>query len=372
MAQTDYYEEIRQKLRLGPIATPKHEKIIEFLKLIWDENDVKLLNHMPGVGALISPIKLAKQMGVDKSVVKQTLNKLADKGTILRLANQFGLLPLAPGMVELYFLTLKDSEDNLKKSAEIFRDIIDIVLPPMFLAAKLDLFRPKLPYDAKERLIQVDEELEAGSIVLPYEQVEQLIERNDYFVSLPCQCRLIGELAGDPCEHTKSGELGCLACGIVAQQLTSMGIGKKISKEEAIEHIKKAEKSGLVHNGANSMGMETHLLICNCCSCHCGLLSPVVKYRLPGTAKSNYEPRINHDSCINCETCLRNCPTNAIFHQWPIEADSSDEKMIIKYDDCIGCGVCAANCPKDAILLKKVRNENPPKTFPFDINIFGR
>ncbi|MHA1275691.1 MAG: ATP-binding protein [Candidatus Helarchaeota archaeon] len=74
-------------------------------------------------------------------------------------------------------------------------------------------------------------------------------------------------------------------------------------------------------------------------------------------------PRINNNYCIKCEICLKKCPMGAILHQWPNEADASDEQMIIREELCIGCGVCASNCPKNAILMEKVRNVVPPKHF---------
>ncbi len=369
MTAIDYYEEVRQKLRLGKLAVPKHEAVMEVFRILWNEEDIKLLYHFDPPGKLLSAVKLAKRSGLEKSKVKEIVNRLANKGTIIKIGNSFGLLPLLPGIFELYFLTNKDTKENMTKISKLLRTSFDTVLPPMFYMIQNPLFRPKLPYDAKEKLIHIDESIEAGKQVYPYELVEELINRNEKFVGLRCQCRQVGELAGEPCEKTPS-ELGCLACGLVAEQLTSMGIGKELSKEEAIDLIKRAEKAGLVHCGANSQGIETNLLICNCCECHCGMLRPTAQYGVPGIQRSNFFPIIDPNLCILCETCAKKCPMHAIFHQWPFEADSSDERMLI-LDKCIGCGVCAANCPQNAIKMEKVRDENPPNKFPLNINIFS-
>ncbi|MFX0006529.1 MAG: 4Fe-4S binding protein [Promethearchaeota archaeon] len=37
MTEADYYEIIRQKLVLGPLYAPKHKKVVEFLKIFWNE-----------------------------------------------------------------------------------------------------------------------------------------------------------------------------------------------------------------------------------------------------------------------------------------------------------------------------------------------
>ncbi|NVM53357.1 MAG: 4Fe-4S binding protein [Candidatus Helarchaeota archaeon] len=369
MSEIDYYEEVRQKLRLGKLAVPKHEKVIEVFKILWNKEDIRLLFHFDRAGKLLTAVKLAKRAGLEKSKVKEILKRLAAKGTIIKVGNSYGLLPLVPGIFELYFLTCGDTEENMKKVAKLLRTVFDTILPPMFFILKNPLFRPKLPYEAKEKLIQINKGIETSKQVYPYELVEELINRNDYFVGLRCQCRQVGELAEEPCEKTPS-ELGCLACGLIAKQLTSMGIGKELTKEEAIDLIKRAEKAGLVHCGANSSGFETHILICNCCECHCGMLRPTAQHGVPGVQRSNFFPKINPDLCVCCETCAKKCPMTAIFHQWPFEADSSDERMII-LEKCLGCGVCAVNCPKNAIKMERVRDENPPKQFALNINIFN-
>ena len=54
MTEIDYYEEVRQKLRLGKLAVPKHEKVIEVFKILWNEEDIKLLSYFEPPGKLLS------------------------------------------------------------------------------------------------------------------------------------------------------------------------------------------------------------------------------------------------------------------------------------------------------------------------------
>lgn len=373
MSEIDYYEEVRQKLKIGEgLGTPKHERVMDFLRMIWNEEEVKLLNNFDGVGNALSAAKMAKKAGMDKKIVKKMLNDMADRGTIVRVANQFSIIPLAPGLLELYYLKQGDSKENLIKGAKILREVMNTVLPPMFFLTDTPILKPKMPIDAEARkIIIINENIKNESSILPTDLARELIEKNDVFVKLPCQCRLIGELAGEPCELTHSSENGCLACGVVADTLMNMGIGEVISKEEALEHLRVAEIKGLVHNGANSRGFESYALMCNCCSCHCAMLAPMKKHQVPGIQKSNYQPKINLEACVLCETCAKKCPMDAIYHKYPMKTDNSDEKMIIVLDKCIGCGVCAANCKKDAIIMEKVITKESPEQFPFDVNIFG-
>jgi Pyruvate/2-oxoacid:ferredoxin oxidoreductase delta subunit len=223
------------------------------------------------------------------------------------------------------------------------------------------IFRPLLPYDAKEKLIGINESLDVESQALSYELVKDLIDKNEDFAVIPCQCRLIGELSGEPCEQAPS-EMGCFLVGIAAQMVPQMCDGARIlTKEEAIQFLKDTEKAGLVHNTTTGSS-EDSIFICNCCSCHCGALYPARLMHVKGANTSNYKPEIDMELCIKCETCLRKCPAEAIYHKWPNEPDSSDEQMIIREEYCIGCGVCAANCPKEAIKMIKVRENVPKKT----------
>ena len=362
MTEVDYYEIVRQKLKLGPVYAPKHKKIFELMKILWNEEEIKLLSHFEGIGKLLSARNLAKISNLPKEIVKTIIKPLANRGTIIKIGNQYGLLPLLPGVFELYFSVYNDTKDNLTKVAKIYRYIFNEILPQQLITSDFTLFRPLLPYGSKEKYIKIDTTVDAESQVLPYEQVEMLINSNDLFVVKPCDCRRIGELSGEPCS-VASSELGCLFCGIAAQLLLDYGIGKQLTKEEAIEFLKETEKAGLVHNAANTSGPTSSLVICNCCSCHCGTLYPFKEHHITSVAPSNFAPQIDNQLCIKCETCLKKCPMGAIYHQWPNEADSSDERMIIRLDFCIGCGVCASNCKKNAITMEKVRHVIPPKHF---------
>jgi len=117
MSEDDLYDQIRQKMNIKGQGAPKHKAIIEFLKIIWTEDDVKLLLNFDGVGKLLSAAKIAKKSGIEKSKVKEILNRLAEKGTIFKMANQYTILPFVPGVFELYFLSQNDSKENFKKAS---------------------------------------------------------------------------------------------------------------------------------------------------------------------------------------------------------------------------------------------------------------
>ncbi len=364
MTEIDYYENVRQKLVLGRLFAPKHKKVIELLKVFWNEEEIKILSHLENVGNWISPSKLEKKSGIPKDDIKQILERLVKIGTIAKKGTRYSLIPILPGIFEKYFIVRKDSEENQIKAAKLYRYIIKELRPQEIYKIKVQLFRPLLPYDAKEKLIEINESFNVESQALPYELVKELIDKNEHFAVIPCQCRLIGELTGEPCKVAPSS-MGCFLVGIAAQMAPSMcDDAQVLNKEEAIQFLKDTEKAGLVHNTAVGSS-ESSIFICNCCSCHCAALYPARLFHVKGVNNSNYAPKIDINLCTKCETCIRKCPSEAIYHKWPKESDSSDEQILVREELCIGCGVCAANCPQNAIKMVKVREVVPLKAPKF-------
>jgi len=66
----------------------------------------------------------------------------------------------------------------------------------------------------------------------------------------------------------------------------------------------------------------------------------------PGLSlNSGFQPIWDFDLCTACETCIDNCPTEALTM-------SARDVPDIDLDRCIGCGVCASCCPENAITLE--------------------
>jgi Pyruvate/2-oxoacid:ferredoxin oxidoreductase delta subunit len=129
-----------------------------------------------------------------------------------------------------------------------------------------------------------------------------------------------------------------------------------------MKRLKEAEKAGLVHSTMNKL--DPSMFVCNCCPCCCMSLSPVIKGFKLGVTRSNFEPVVDREVCILCDTCVDICPVEIIEH---ID-DSDGEKITFDLDGCLGCGLCASNCPEEAISLQKVRNHVPRQSMG---NIFG-
>lgn len=52
---------------------------------------------------------------------------------------------------------------------------------------------------------------------------------------------------------------------------------------------------------------------------------------------------VDEDKCTGCETCVPECPSEAI--------SMADEKAVVDADECVDCGVCVDACPVEAITM---------------------
>jgi ferredoxin len=150
-------------------------------------------------------------------------------------------------------------------------------------------------------------------------------------------------------------------------------MGRKISREETLEILKKAADEGLVHGISNTKtGMDT---ICNCCSCCCLMLEPVKMPELtPGKhQRSNYLVVRDEETCKVCGLCEKRCPVDAIYLKDKEYAPKPKEgkklkpkdRMEVVYnpDACIGCGVCVHKCPTESLtLVRRTEEEDIPES----------
>ncbi|MFX1451332.1 MAG: hypothetical protein ACFFCM_10845, partial [Promethearchaeota archaeon] len=66
MTEIDPYENVRQKLILGPLNAPKHKIITKLLKVFWNEEEIKILSHFESADQW-NPLKvLEEKTGIPK------------------------------------------------------------------------------------------------------------------------------------------------------------------------------------------------------------------------------------------------------------------------------------------------------------------
>jgi Pyruvate/2-oxoacid:ferredoxin oxidoreductase delta subunit len=208
--------------------------------------------------------------------------------------------------------------------------------------------------DPLSKTIEINKTLEDSSEILPYEALAPHLSKYKKFSVTPCACRVAADYSDRQCERTdKHDKQFCIQMGDFAEFCISSGVGEELTYEEMVDRLKEAEKHGLVHSCSNTE--DPSAFVCNCCPCCCEALNRAILGSRNGFTRSNFNPIVNDEDCILCDTCVEICPMSTIEH---MEGPDGD-KITIEYSNCLGCGLCASNCPEKAITLKKVRDNKP-------------
>ncbi len=204
-------------------------------------------------------------------------------------------------------------------------------------------------YLLQDKVIKVDKKLgEYEENVLPSQVLEYFIKKANYhWIMNFCICRDSMQCKDYPIK------LGCLFLGEATLGINPQ-LGRRVTKEEALEHIKRCQEAGLVHMiGRNLLDKQwlgvkpgyKLLSICNCCPCCClwrvsSILTPKIGSkikRMPGV-----EVRVT-EKCVGCGTCTKGiCFVDAIH--------MVNDRAFIN-GNCRGCGRCIDICPQNAIEL---------------------
>jgi len=278
---------------------------------------------------------IAKEMGKEVSEVRSILEGMTYKGLCTAGSMGGATFYSAPvfvvGIFEFQFMrgTKTERDKKLARLIHAYKAALD--------AGKGSV---KITYPIN-RVIPVNQKIEAGNTIHTYHQVASYIEKNHPLAVATCFCRHEAKLIDEKDDCGKPDEV-CMQFGMGAQFVIDRKMGRQISKEEAMEVLNKAEEAGLVHATINRQDTD---FLCNCCGCHCMILKTALAQPKPGLSlNSGFKPRHDRDLCTSCGTCIDRCPTQAL-------AMNNEDKPELNLDRCIGCGVCATGCASDAISL---------------------
>ncbi len=328
------YQELCQKLAKKG-GRPAAMDIPEFYNLIselFSSEEATVFNAIPEDYHPTNTI--AANVGRSDQEISLILENMADKGLVL--AGEFddtsfyGITPLEL-IIDFQFMrgTNTKRDKKLAKLYHVYKEAFDEAKGP-----------PVVNFPTT-RVIPIERKIKADNTVHTYQQVASYIEKYDPLAVSTCYCRQEAKLLNenDICE--KPFEV-CMTFGMAAQFVIDRGMGRKISKEEATDILKKSEVSGLFHCSLNRQEID---FLCNCCRCHCVILDTALSQPKPGLIlNSGFHPTWNPQLCEDCETCIENCPTSALTM-------GNENIPVVNLDLCIGCGVCATGCSEEAIDL---------------------
>ena len=276
-------------------------------------------------------------------LLEKILHRIQEKGGIeSRIRNgqqQYCNSPLVVGMFEMQMERM---------SPAFLKDFDDYTGSLGFGMAFLETKLPQM------RTIPIQKSIPIETPVATFDEISQLIAgAAGPFVIVECICRKKKAMQGKPCQVTDRTET-CLALGDMAQAGLSAGMGREITREEAMEILEKNQKQGLVLQPSNTVKPE---FICSCCGCCCGMLS--IHQKLPKPldfGMSNFQARVDKELCTGCGVCERRCQVHAV----KVAGDPPRAELDLNL--CLGCGVCVTTCAPQAIhLVKKKKTTRPPE-----------
>lgn len=220
--------------------------------------------------------------------------------------------------------------------------------------------------------------------IYPYDDLRKIWATKNKFSLSPCTCRFfrsklgagtivnddpnygkgdydISEAYYDTCGHRYET---CLSCGEEAQFWIDHGVGREISRDEALAMIDQIVDEGFILQHIMSKEAET------ICACHIDCCNVIASWMALGgpealgesdTFRNLLHYTIDYDAekCIKCGACAERCPMDAIT------MDGEDGAPQVNMS-CFACGQCTLVCPVDARTLIP-RGEDTFSPLPQDI-----
>jgi len=340
-------------VRGGSLPALPIPEMFNLLEELFSEEEASVACKMPPTA--VSLHDLATALSKTEEDIYPLLESMADKGIVVTRKKDdvvlYKLMPIMPGIFEFQFMRGGDTEQD-RRLARLLRSYVDVA------EAEARKLMP-IPENVTPfmRVIPIQKTIEAGQKVYTFEQISNYIDSADAIAVGHCYCHheayLLGKVTCDAPEYR------CMSFGPGALYTSERGIARLITKEEAHEILKACEEKGLVHMGSNTTKYLE--FICNCCSCHCGVLNNLNKMGKPvWSANSGYFAQVNKEECEGCNTCVEICPMEAV-------AMTAAETSVVDDLRCIGCGVCAHHCPVGAISMNLREEEPTPPETPRDL-----
>ncbi len=322
------YQKLARHLDNLPGGFPPSESGVEIriLKRLFTPDEAELATHLTLIAEEARVI--ARRAKITPRQAAERLELMAKKGLILRSVSDKGQpeYMAAQFVIGIWEYHVNDLDPGL------IRDMNEYI-PTLF---DLEIWKksPQL------RTIPVKRSLTPQLDVMSYENAEELVRQQKKALVAPCICRRERKIMGEGCDKPVES---CLVFGIGADHYQHNGLGRVIDIQEALDILKKADKSGLVLQPGNSQKIVN---ICCCCGCCCGILRNIKRHPRPADLVSTpFVAVADAETCNGCGVCVKRCQMDALSLR--------NDKAVLDVKRCIGCGLCVSTCPTKSLTLRR-------------------
>ena len=250
---------------------------------------------------------LAKKVGKTVEEIAPSLDRLVYYGIFRRTFDEklgedvYFMQIFAPGILEM----MVNNQELMREHPEVGRAFEE------YTRIRMQLMGPILPDGyGLMRVIPVESAIKDIPGVSDYERLSYYLNKYDTFSVSPCSCRASRTSINDGCGHL-ADEM-CVQMGKGAEHYIRSGRARRITREEALEIILRAEENGLMHDIPNIEEAGDSAAICNCCACACFGLRAGLMFGARDAIRSNFVAEIDEAKCVACGQCVETCPGNAL------------------------------------------------------------
>lgn len=217
---------------------------------------------------------------------------------------RYCLLPFVPGSAEFFNMR----KDDIKKHPAVASFFERMTFVPL---AKVTPMIPEGGDGVGMHVIPVEKAIEMENQSVDVEHISYWLKKYDgHFAAGLCSCRASRAALNEGCGDDPDD--WCIGVGDMADYLVETNKGRYITKDEALDIMKRAEENGFVHQITNIDGKNKIFAICNCDVKICNALRTSLLFNTPNLSRSAYTAKVDPKSCVACGLCVENCPAGAV------------------------------------------------------------
>ncbi|MFL0247726.1 4Fe-4S dicluster domain-containing protein [Candidatus Clostridium stratigraminis] len=340
------YKSLEERINRFPQGAPPSETLYKILGLLFSEKEASLVAQLP-----IKPftVKTASRVWkMDEASTERILQELSSRAILLDMehngVSEYVLPPPMAGFFEFSMMRTRHDIDQ-KLLGELYYQYLNVeedFVKQLFLGTETRLGRVFV----QEEVLSNENKVE----ILDFERASHIIKEASHIGISTCYCRHKMYHVGKACDAPLDI---CMTFNGTASSLIKHSYARKVDASEGLELLHKAYEHNLVQCGENVR--EDVSFICNCCGCCCEAMLAAKKFGMLHPVQTTaYIPKVNTENCINCGSCVKACPINAIETK-EIENGLGGMKKVVKINEdiCLGCGVCVRSCHKNSLFLER-------------------